>query len=189
MIKITVIVTTYNRPEYISETLEAIFSQTYKNFEVILVDDGSRENYVDIYKEKYPELTLIKKQNAGISAARNSGVERASGDWIAFCDDDDVWMPDKLERQVEATEYDKEAGLIHGKMELIDKHGIRITNEVSCAGAGAFTSKLIAEKLFSIWISSLFFFTNTKPYIMSGCIFLLYIMDIICCNQRNSCTL
>ena len=125
MIKISVIVTTYNRPEYLSETLDAIFSQTYRNFEVILIDDGSRENYVDIYKEKYPELILIKKKNAGLSAARNTGVEHSTGEWIAFCDDDDVWVVDKLERQVEAIDVDPNVGLIHGRIEYIDKNGKR----------------------------------------------------------------
>lgn len=126
MPKVSVIVTTYNRPEYLSETLEAIYNQTYRDFEVILVDDGSKNNYADAYLEKYPDLILIKKNNAGLSAARNSGVEKSKGEWIAFCDDDDVWMTDKLERQVEAIDHDADAGLIHGRIEMIDGDGKRL---------------------------------------------------------------
>ena len=134
MTKISVVVTTYNRPKYLSETLDAIFSQTHKNFEVILVDDGSKDNYVDAYSEKYPELIIIKKVNAGHGAARNTGVAHSSGEWVAFCDDDDVWLPEKLERQVEAIDYDAEAGLIHGRIEHIDADGKRLKTETLVDG-------------------------------------------------------
>ncbi len=126
MPKISVIITTYNRPDYLSETLEAIYNQTYRDFEVILVDDGSKTNYADSYLDRYPDLVLIKKINGGLSAARNSGVEKSNGEWIAFCDDDDVWVHDKLERQVEAMSHDGEVGLIHGKIEMIDGNSKRL---------------------------------------------------------------
>lgn len=129
MPKVSVIVTTYNRPEYLSETLDAIFSQTYRDFDVTLVDDGSKVNYVDAYQEKYPDLRVIRKENAGVSSARNAGVAQSKGEWIAFCDDDDNWVADKLERQVEAIDSDPKVGLIHGNIEMIDVDGKRIKSD------------------------------------------------------------
>ena len=90
--KISVIVATYNLENYIEKCLESLVNQTYKNIEIIIVDDGSIDNtYVKIanYKKKYENIIYIKKENGGLSSARNLGLEYATGEYITFVDGDD----------------------------------------------------------------------------------------------------
>ena len=93
MPKISVIVPVYNTEKYLEKCLESIVNQTYQDFEVIIVNDGSTDNsreIIDKYIEKYPEkIKCINKQNGGLSSARNCGIEAATGDYIAFVDSDD----------------------------------------------------------------------------------------------------
>jgi len=99
---VSVIVTTYNREEYLKETLNSILAQTYKDFELIVVDNFS--NY-DFYKMidgvGDPRIRPYQNHNNGIIAVnRNFGIKQAKGKYLAFCDDDDIWCVDKLEKQV-----------------------------------------------------------------------------------------
>ena len=99
--KISVIITTYNsNPDYLKLAIESVLNQTYTNFEVIIVDDGSKTNTSRELSEKY-KLKFIRQENAGVSAARNTGIRNSSGDLIAILDDDDLWLPDKLKKQVQ----------------------------------------------------------------------------------------
>ncbi len=92
---ISVIITTYNRPKLLSRALKSVLSQNHKPFEIIVVDDGS------FCKLDLPqEIIYIKKQNGGISSARNVGIKRAKGELVAFLDDDDEWDIDKLKLQL-----------------------------------------------------------------------------------------
>jgi glycosyltransferase involved in cell wall biosynthesis len=98
--KISVVIPTYNHAQWLSESIESALNQTLQPYEIIVVDDGSKDNTKEVvsrYRVKY-----VYQQNAGLSAARNKGIEVAIGDWIALLDADDVWMPAKLERQVAA---------------------------------------------------------------------------------------
>jgi glycosyltransferase involved in cell wall biosynthesis len=97
---VSVIIPTYNRAELISKTIENVFEQTYTDFEMIVVDDGSSDNTVERLSAWGDKIRLIRQSNAGPSAARNHGVQEARGEIIAFQDSDDTWMPTKLERQV-----------------------------------------------------------------------------------------
>lgn len=99
--KISVIVPIYNVETYFRQCLDSIVNQTYKNLEIILVDDGSPDNcgmICDEYEAQDPRITVIHKVNEGLSAARNDGIERATGDWIAFVDSDDWCEPDYYEQ-------------------------------------------------------------------------------------------
>ena len=100
-ILITVIIPAYNAESSINKTIDSIINQTYKNIEVIVVDDGSKDStaiIVESYKDD--RIKLIKKENGGVSSARNLGIRSANGEYIAFCDSDDVWNLDKLEKQI-----------------------------------------------------------------------------------------
>lgn len=101
---VSIIVPVYNAEKYIEETLESIFSQTYKNFEVMIVDDMSSDGSKDIinrYAQKYDNIRpIFLEKNAGVANARNVGIANARGRFIAFLDSDDIWMSDKLEKQV-----------------------------------------------------------------------------------------
>ena len=91
--KVSVIVPVYNSCEYIGSTLDSIINQDFSSFELIVIDDGSTDNSLEIIKEKLSKSTIsyeiIHQENAGVSCARNVGIEKASGDYLVFVDSDD----------------------------------------------------------------------------------------------------
>jgi glycosyltransferase involved in cell wall biosynthesis len=97
---ISVIIPTYNRANIIAHTIENIFAQTYKNFELIVIDDGSTDNTQAVLREFGSHIRVITQDNAGPAAARNRGIDVSRGEIIAFQDSDDLWKPSKLERQI-----------------------------------------------------------------------------------------
>lgn len=99
MNRVTVVVPTYNRAHFIEETVRSILAQSLPPFEVIIVDDGSTDDTVDVCARFHEPVRYLRRQNAGAAAARNAGIQAATGDWIAFCDSDDVWHTRKLEHQ------------------------------------------------------------------------------------------
>jgi len=101
---ISVIVPTYNRVDTLVEVLDAIFAQTYPANEIIVADDGSSDYTVAVLRGRSSEkLKVLELEHSGLPAvARNAALQSAQGDWIAFCDSDDVWEPNKLARQVES---------------------------------------------------------------------------------------
>jgi glycosyltransferase involved in cell wall biosynthesis len=99
---ISVVIPTYNSEKFITKTLETLYSQTYNNYEVIVSDDGSTDNTVDVVrsfflKNSSRKKALLMNKHEGPGAARNNGIENASGDWISFLDSDDLWDSNKLE--------------------------------------------------------------------------------------------
>lgn len=102
--KVSVIMPNYNCEKYLSETIESVLGQTYKNWELLIVDDCSTDNSVDVIK-KYCESDeriklFVNEKNSGAAASRNLAIKKAEGKWIAFLDSDDKWMPEKLEKQL-----------------------------------------------------------------------------------------
>lgn len=97
---ITVIMPTYNRAGYIEEALTSIGRQTFKDYEIIVVDDGSTDNTRKIL-EKHEGIRCIYLNHVGIAGARNTAIRAAKGKWIAFLDSDDLWKEEKLQKQVE----------------------------------------------------------------------------------------
>ena len=95
---ISVVITTYNRYTLLKRAINSVLNQTYKPKEIIVVDDGSVDNTKDIKKE-FKDINYIYQQNRGISSARNKGIKEAKNNWIAFLDDDDEWLDEKLEQQ------------------------------------------------------------------------------------------
>jgi glycosyltransferase involved in cell wall biosynthesis len=102
--RVSVVVPCYNGERYIGATLDAVLAQAGAELEVIVVDDGSRDGSAALVEHHYPQVRLIRRANAGVAAARNSGIEAATGDWVAFCDADDIWLPGKLQAQFAAME-------------------------------------------------------------------------------------
>lgn len=104
---ISIIIPTYNRQKYLFECLKSILSQTFKKFEIIIVDDGSTDDTeinLQPWLKKYSNIKYIKQANRGAQVARNTGIKNASFDWICFQDSDDIWLETKLERQVQILE-------------------------------------------------------------------------------------
>lgn len=107
--KITAIIPTYNRAILVSDAINSVLNQTYNIDEIIVVDDGSTDNTQDILK-KIHGIKIIKTKNLGVSHARNMGIRNAKNDWLAFLDSDDIWLKDKIEKQVLL--HDKEVNLM-----------------------------------------------------------------------------
>lgn len=101
---ISVILPTYNRKNTIKRAIDSVLNQTYKNIELIIVDDASSDGTLEFVSRQYGEderiTYIINEENLGPSGARNVGVANAKGSWIAFQDSDDEWHMDKLEKQV-----------------------------------------------------------------------------------------
>jgi glycosyltransferase involved in cell wall biosynthesis len=104
---VSVIIPTYNRAGIISRTIDNVFQQTYRNLELIIVDDGSTDNTQTKLRQYGSRIRVITQSNAGPSIARNNGASMARGEIIAFQDSDDLWQPTKLQRQVALLEADR----------------------------------------------------------------------------------
>lgn len=104
MAEVSVIVTTINRKKHLSETIYSILNQTYQDFEIIVVDSFSDYNFFELinsFKNNKIKAFQNNKGNNNISINRNFGLQQVSGKYIAFCDDDDIWLPNKLEIQIQ----------------------------------------------------------------------------------------
>jgi GT2 family glycosyltransferase len=102
---VSVVVPSHNRARLLRRTLQSILGQRMGDLEVIVVDDGSTDDTPGVTDELGPRIRMLRNPNpSGVSAARNRGIAAALGHWVAFCDDDDLWSPEKLARQVEAAE-------------------------------------------------------------------------------------
>jgi len=121
--RVSVIIPTYNRPGLLRETLTSVAAQTFRDFEIIVVDDGSTVPGVNDVCQGFLQCRYFHQENAGRSAARNRGIAAATGDYVAFVDDDDLWKPEKLDRQVCFLDMHPDIGLVHGPVEVIDENG------------------------------------------------------------------
>jgi len=97
---ISVIIPAYNRSLLLKRSINSVYSQTFKDFEIIVVDDGSTDNTSSLIKEYNNKIKYIYITHSGVSKARNVGINSANGEWISFLDSDDYWLPEKLEKQM-----------------------------------------------------------------------------------------
>lgn len=97
---------------FIRDALESVFAQTFKDYELLVIDDGSTDNTAEIIKEYAGRLQYVYKKNAGVFSALNVGVRLAKGDYLAFLDADDMWLPQKLEKQLTVIE-ERKAGFVY----------------------------------------------------------------------------
>ncbi|WP_437202471.1 glycosyltransferase family 2 protein [Planctomicrobium sp. SH664] len=109
--RISVVIPAYNAEKTLARTLDSVLAQTLPPVEILVVDDGSRDQTPALVESYAPRVRLIRQANAGPSAARNHGIREAQGDWIALLDSDDAWLPGKLERQ--AQELGPDVALVH----------------------------------------------------------------------------
>ena len=99
--KISVIIPTHNRAKSLERAIKSVLEQTYKNLEVIVIDDGSTDETSSIIKKYQKRIRYFSQLHSGVSAARNLGLEKSEGTWVAFLDSDDYWLPQKLEKQMQ----------------------------------------------------------------------------------------
>ncbi|HMO80754.1 MAG TPA: glycosyltransferase [Pyrinomonadaceae bacterium] len=120
---VSAIIPNYNYARYVGEAVESALSQTYPNIEVIVVDDGSKDNSLKVLEKYRDRVKIIEQVNSGVCVARNRGVAESAGEYIAFLDADDVWLPAKIERQVEKFASEDVLGLVHVGVTDIDALG------------------------------------------------------------------
>lgn len=145
-VKVSILIPTFNGEKYLEETIESVLAQTFQDFEIFVVDDGSRTSGPADICAAYPRVQYVRKENGGVSSARNLILPMCQGELIAFLDDDDVWFPTKLEKQVALYDELKAKGIIPGIIytghQMIDDDG-RILGSLLITGEG-----MLYEKLF-----------------------------------------
>jgi glycosyltransferase involved in cell wall biosynthesis len=109
---VSVIVTAYNHERYIAAAIQSVIDQTYHDYELIVVDDGSTDGTSDRVLAFADDILLVRQENQGIAASRNTGIRHARGQLLAFLDGDDLWEPDKLAHHVAAAKSRPRSGLI-----------------------------------------------------------------------------
>lgn len=146
MPNVSVIIPAYNAMTYLPETVESVLRQTFTDFEVLIIDDGSSDHIVEWVSQLVdPRVKLISQENQGACAARNTGIAQAQGEYIALLDADDLWEPTILEKQVRCLEDDPAVGLVHTWMAIIDQQG-RPTGRVITSNAEGEVWKQLVEK-------------------------------------------
>ncbi|MBF2046913.1 MAG: glycosyltransferase [Elainella sp. C42_A2020_010] len=123
MPQVSIIIPAYNGERFITKALDSILAQTYSNYEIIVVNDGSTDQTAAVLQPYRDRILYIEQANQGVAAARNRGMALAQGELIAFLDQDDVLLPDKLAVQVECVAQHPEIGIVHSGWRLVDAEG------------------------------------------------------------------
>jgi glycosyltransferase involved in cell wall biosynthesis len=149
---VSVAICLLNSSRFIDETLESVFAQTFDDYEIILVDDGSTDGCADAIERRYRDrrLTIVRQRHQGLSIARRVSIATASGEYVAFLDHDDIWLPDKLERQVAAAQADPSVALLFSDCLYIDERGrplSLLSDEYGLAGLDVTGTRGYAELL------------------------------------------
>ncbi len=122
----SVVIPTFNRWPLVGDAIDSVLAQTFESFELIVVDDGSTDDSARIIEEQYGDRArIIRQANKGVSSARNAGIAAAKAAWIVFLDSDDLWTPDKLERQHKAIIDDPSLQVLHTD-EIWERGGRRV---------------------------------------------------------------
>ncbi len=134
---VSVVIPVYNGERFLRESLESVFAQTFRDYEVICVDDGSTDGSFPFLKQYGERVRVVQQANAGQSAARNAGVRLARGEYIAFLDQDDRWYPSKLEQQVAVLQAETDVVLVHCNYDIVDRGGQVLQAGAALAGRGS----------------------------------------------------
>jgi glycosyltransferase involved in cell wall biosynthesis len=146
MEKVSIIIPVYKAEEYIALTVQSVLDQTYDNFEILIIDDGSPDRSVEICKQfTDPRIQIISQKNQGVSAARNKGIQIAQGEFIAFLDADDLWFINKLAAHVRHLSINPNLGMSFARVEFMNFDGQR-TGQISNPPLRNITSKKFYEE-------------------------------------------
>ena len=126
---VTAAIPTYNRAPFLVGALESVFAQTFREVEVLVVDDGSTDETPTVLESYRDRIRVVRQENRGRSEARNRAVREARSPYLSFLDSDDVWLPEKLERQVLVLEADPRVAMVHGHVDVIDEEGRPLDRE------------------------------------------------------------
>ena len=114
---VDVIIPTFNRAKTLDRAIQSVLNQTYKNYQLFIVDDGSTDDTQELLSRysEHPMITLLKQPNQGVSAARNFAAKNSNSPWISFLDSDDEWLPHKLEKQILFLTQSPECRFLHSE--------------------------------------------------------------------------
>jgi glycosyltransferase involved in cell wall biosynthesis len=124
MPEVSVIIPTYNSAQFLDEALQSVFDQTFKDFEVIVIDDGSTDQTKQVLEKYGDRIRYIFQENGGPAKARNRGIKESSGKYVAFLDADDVWLPLKLEKQVNTFRHHPELAMVFTEHSSFNEKGV-----------------------------------------------------------------
>ena len=151
MPSVSVVIPVYNGERFLKESLESVFAQTFQDYEIVCVDDGSTDGSRVLLKQYGARVKMIQQANAGQSAARNTGVQQATGAFVAFLDQDDRWYPSKLAQQVAVLNEEPNVVLVHCDYDRTDGDGrVLVAGAALVERASALASplgRLIGEAL------------------------------------------
>ena len=144
---VTVVTPAYNVAKYVGETVDSVLRQTFRDFEYLVVDDGSVDNSADVVKAHVgddPRFRLVQGEHRGLSAARNAGIREAKGEYIAFLDGDDRWHPKFLERQLQLIQsLPPDVGVVFCRSRLVLENGTLVFLQWQRAGRYDFDDFLV----------------------------------------------
>jgi len=123
MPKVSILIPSYNAAHFLPMALESVLSQTYPDFEAIVIDDGSTDNTREVVKgfmAKSPKIKYFFQENQGLPSARNRGIKESTGEYLALLDADDQWLPNRLQEGVKVLDADKTVGLVHANITFMD---------------------------------------------------------------------
>ncbi|MDD5454559.1 MAG: glycosyltransferase [Candidatus Ratteibacteria bacterium] len=145
---VSVIIPTYNRALILNETIQSVLQQTHRELEIIVVDDGSTDNTGRlIEKINDKRLFYLYKENRGLASARNEGIKKSKGEYIAFLDSDDRWLPSKIEKQIEVFKNSRlKPGVVYCGVRYIDENGAKIREEKLPAYRGNIFLELLGSR-------------------------------------------
>ncbi len=124
MKKVSVIIPVYKVEKYVAATVQSVLAQTYKNFELLIIDDGSPDKSIEICQQFTDNrIRIIRQENRGVAAARNTGIRNAQGEYLAFLDADDLWAPEKLAKHIEHLDNSPAVGVSFCRSAFIDELG------------------------------------------------------------------
>jgi len=129
MVKVSVIIPAYNA-EYIREAIDSVLNQTFKDFEIIVIDDGSTDNTPNILKSYGNKIRWKSQENKGSASATNEGIKMAKSEYIAYIDADDVCLPERLEIQIKYLDEHPDVGLVYTDFYQIDENN-KINSKVT----------------------------------------------------------
>lgn len=121
MPRVSIVIPTFNCARYIRSAVESVLNQAYRDYEIIVVDDGSTDETADIVARYGDKVRYFYQANSGVSAARNRALKTATGAFVAYLDADDLWYPQKLARQIQFFDAHADCGLLHSDVSVIDE--------------------------------------------------------------------
>jgi glycosyltransferase involved in cell wall biosynthesis len=139
---VSVIIPTFNRAAFIERCVNSVINQTYPSIEIIVIDDGSTDQTVDILKQ-FPKVKVIFQENLGVSCARNIGIKNSNGEFVALLDSDDEWLPEKIAKQINLLNKNPSLMWVHSNEEWIrDGQRVKQLNKHKKGGGDQFIRSL-----------------------------------------------